>query len=321
MEKKLAIGVDIGGTYIKAGLVDSDGNIEFNLQDDSNADISPNAVIETTEKLIREILSQHPSQILGIGIGCPGIVNSETGDVMYPPNFANWKIVNLEKEFSTKLSVPIRIENDTKCATLAELKFGSGKNKKNFIFVTWGTGIGGGIVVDGKIFKGTNGAAGEIGHISIDHNGNLCKCGNRGCLETYVGRKHISQKIRTRLEKLPTDILSSQKMYELSDGKLENIQLSTAAAAAYKRDLIAHEVLMEASQFLGIALGSVVNILDIQTIILGGGIALSGDFIFDAIELSIRSTALKPLGEKCVVIPATFKNDSGIIGASSLIFD
>jgi glucokinase len=321
MKEKLAIGIDVGGTFIKAGLVNSGGVILAQTHVDSHADENPLAVMDQMARCVTEILQAHPATIKGIGVGSPGIVEWETGIVKNPPNFANWGVINLEKEFSARMAVPVKVENDANVAALAEAKFGAGKEKKNFIFITWGTGIGGGIIMNGNIYRGRKGGAGEIGHISIDYNGLQCNCGNRGCIERYIGQKFLSTKVRERLEKLPEEILLQQTMYELVDGNLKDLQLSTVAAAAHRRDAFAHEILMEAATLLGVALASAVNLLDITTVILGGGVAAAGSHLIENVERSLREHVLQPHKQECIVLSATLENTAGVLGAASLVLE
>ena len=174
------------------GLIDDKGTILLQTRRESLAEENPEVVIEQITLCINELLQEYAnahsgsSHIVGIGIGSPGVVDWESGIVKYPPNFADWSEINLEKEFSKKFSLPVKVENDANVAALAEAKYGSGKEKKNFIFIVWGTGIGGGIIIDEKIYRGRKGGAGEIGHISIDYNGPLCNCGNH-----RSGRAHV----------------------------------------------------------------------------------------------------------------------------------
>ena len=187
---KYAIGVDLGGTTVKAGIVSREGEIIHQLAIPTEADKGPDYVSGRIVKAIKQVCSgiNYDNRIIGIGVATPGIVSTDGNTVEAPPNFKGWDSYPLRDSVAGALedAIPLRIENDANAAALAEAKFGAGRGKKNFLFVIWGTGVGGGIIIDGAIYHGPHGGAGEFGHGTINHEGPVCNCGNIGCIESYV---------------------------------------------------------------------------------------------------------------------------------------
>ena len=319
MTKSFAIGIDLGATTIKAGVVDQQGTIIHQTSLDSKANKGPSAVIQQILFSIQNLFELHKqSECMGIGIGSPGVVTLDGGLVKHPPNFADWTEVPLGNEIKKVYSLPIVVENDANVAAIAEARFGAGINHKDFLFVIWGTGVGGGIIIERKIFHGSSGGAGEIGHISIDYNGPLCNCGNQGCIESYIGQRYLSQRTKEILETMKLDGRTS-KIEELLKGDLNKIEPSIISQAAEQGDQTAIGILQEAGELLGCALASVFNILDLNVAIIGGGISATPQFVFKAIESSVRSRVLKPHQEYIKVLRAKLGNAAGIIGAASLV--
>ncbi|MBI1808078.1 MAG: ROK family protein [Ignavibacteria bacterium] len=319
-KKTFAIGIDLGATTIKSGVVDKKGKIIDQLTVETRANKGPSTVIQHIVFSVRELFSKHKqASCCGIGIGAPGVVRIEDGSVHHPPNFSGWTEVALAKAIRNAFSVPVFIENDANCAALAEAKYGAGYEFKDFLFVVWGTGIGGGIILDRKIYRGPHGGAGEIGHLSIDYNGRECNCGSRGCIEAYIGQRYLSQRTKEILEGRRKDQEPS-KIIELVDGNLEKIEPSIIAEAAELDDPVATEILEEAGDLLGSALASVMNILDLRVAVIGGGISAAPHFVFKSVEKSLRARVLKPHKNGIRIVRAKLGNSAGIIGAASLVF-
>ncbi len=317
-EKTFAIGIDLGGTSIKAASVGRTGSIMQQMSVDSKASIGPAAVIEQLHVAIREILSRHNvADCLGIGIGSPGVVD-ERGVVKYPPNFAHWSDVPLAEAIRKDQPMRVEVENDANAAAIAESKFGAGIDHKDFLFVIWGTGVGGGIIIDRKIFRGSQGGAGEIGHITIDHNGPDCNCGSRGCIESYIGQRYLSTHARHLLERLGKSAPPT-KISELVGGNLDKIEPYIISMAAEQGDKVAREILEEAGELLGYALASALNILDLRIVVIGGGISAAPHYVYEAIESALRERVLKPYKPDVRVIRAKLGNTAGAIGAASLV--
>ncbi len=314
-----AIGVDVGGTTIKAGRVTPDGQLSGQVVLSSLADQGPEAVLAQAANAALEVARGTPGgNCAGIGVGIPGIVSVEDGLVRYPPNFARWGDVDVTGFLRGKTGLRVVTENDANCAALAEARFGAGVRHANFIFVIWGTGVGGGIILDGNIFRGPGGGAGEIGHVTIDRNGPECNCGNRGCVESYIGQKYLSERARAILERERSSGRRSA-ILDLAGGDTALIEPEAISRAAEAGDEIACGILREAGAMLGVALSTVVNIMDVTTAIVGGGISAAPDFVFRAAADEMRSRVLHPHRRSIVVERALLGNQAGMIGAASLV--
>lgn len=312
---KYAIGVDLGGTFIKAGVVSSSGKIVEKISIDSKADKGPKAVIKQIEKAISQLQDTTDVKIQGIGIGAPGVISIKKGTVENPPNLPGWGRVHLGKIVSDATGIPTFVENDANAAAVGEKIFGAGKDYDSFIMVTLGTGVGGGIILNRKLYRGDTGAAGELGHIVIDHNGPLCGCGATGCIEAYAGNKYIIQETTTMLEKEKNSML-----WELTAGDLATLTPKLISEAAGKGDDFAIRVVKLLGFRLGVAFSTVANLLDVTIFIVGGGVAGFGDLLFNQIHETTKARVLTSLKPRVHILPAKLKNEAGIQGASALVF-
>ena len=312
---KYAVGVDLGGTNIKLGIVSNTGKLIKKISIRTEAENGPKKVIENITNGIKELTAKSDYKIDGIGIGCPGVVTPDKGIVEDPPNLPGWKKVNIAKVISQKFNKRVFVDNDANTAAIGELTFGSGKKYKSFIMITLGTGVGGGIVIDKKIYHGDFGAAGEIGHISIDFKGPKCNCGSFGCIEAYAGNQYLRNRVRHQLKKHP-----KSKMWELINNDLSNASPRNVQLAAEMGDAFAKSVIEELGVHLGSAFASLCNVLDISVFIIGGGIAGFGKPLFDSIKNTISRRVMSPIRPRVKVLPAKLKNDAGIKGASALVF-
>ncbi len=312
---KTAIGVDLGGTNIKIGIVSSNGKILKKTSIKTEAHQGHEKVIENIKSGIKEILKSNKQKIKGIGIGCPGVINVKKGTVENPPNIPGWKKVKLGSIIQKEFKIDVCVENDANAAAIGEMIFGAGKKYSSFIMVTLGTGVGGGIVFNKKIFRGEFGAAGEIGHISIDGNGPACNCGSYGCIEAYIGNQYLKDRVRIELADQ-----SDSKIWELIDNDLSNVSPRIIQNAAEFGDKYAQSIIHSMGVQLGTVFASLSNVLDISTFIIGGGVAGFGKPLFETICKTATARVLTPLRPRVKVIPAKLKNDAGIKGASALVF-
>jgi glucokinase len=311
----LAIGVDLGATTVKTGIVSADGVLVYQNRLPTNAEQGPEGVVAQIEASVRDAIRHANGRMLrGIGIGSPGMVD-DAGTVQAPPNFAAWDNVPLADELRKRFAgLPVVVENDANAAAIAESRFGAGKEWSDFLFVIWGTGVGGGVILGNKIYRGPTGGAGEIGHITIDYRGPQCNCGNRGCVEAYVGQRYLSERTAERLKGRP-----ASKIAQLVGGDLSKIEPKIIADAAHDGDTLATEILTEAGELLGVAIASVMNMFDLRVSVIGGGVSAAGEFVIRTIEDSVRARVMKPLRSGVRVLPATLGNDAGILGAAGLV--
>lgn len=312
---KYAVGVDLGGTTIKIGIVSQSGKIIKKLAVDTEAREGSRKVICNIKAGIAAILSGINVPVVGIGIGCPGVVDPEIGTVENPPNFFGWKRVNVGRPLSMEFEKIVFVENDANAAAIGELIFGTGKKYNSFVTVTLGTGVGGGIIINRKLYHGDFGAAGEIGHISIDYKGPKCNCGSLGCIEAYAGSNYLQKRVWEKLKQQPQSILN--KMIENNYDLLTPRKIKEAAD---KGDEFAISVIEDLGVKLGAAFATVSNLIDVSTYIVGGGVAGFGKPLFNSIQKTFSSRVLKSLQPRAKVISAQLKNEAGIKGASALVF-
>jgi glucokinase len=312
---KYAVGVDLGGTNIKIGIVSDRGKLVKSISIKTEAEYGPKKVIENILSGIEEILKKNKLKIQGIGIGCPGVVSTKKGIVENAPNLPGWKNIKLGSIVKKEYGYDVHVENDANAAAIGELIFGAGKKYSSFVMVTLGTGVGGGIVFNNKIFRGEFGAAGEIGHISIDVNGPKCNCGSTGCIEAYAGNQYLKEIVRKELPDYP-----KSKLWSLIDGDLMKVSPRIIQSASEQGDEYSKFIINRMGKQLGTALASLSNLLDISTFIIGGGVAGFGKTLFDSTRTTIAQRVLTPHRSRVLVIPAKLKNEAGIKGASSLVF-
>ena len=309
-----SIGIDLGGTKILAGVVDTEKGLVIETAKKRTkkleADFIVQRIIETVEKAICK--AQIPmSQISSIGIGAAGQVDRKNGVLISAPNL-NCFDVELKKILEEHFNIPTYVGNDVEVATLGEMKFGSGVGYNNFVCIFVGTGIGSGIVCDGKHLKGATGTAGEVGHIIVDSGGRLCGCGGHGCLEAYASRSAIEKKILGSMKKGHKSIIAESIK---ESGVIRSSDLSDALDAG---DEIVLNAITEASEYLSSGLASVINFYNPELIILGGGLMEAIDSFYD---LTVKKTIAKALAvpaAKTKIMKTQLKDFSGIIGAATL---
>ena len=315
IEDRLAVGVDLGGTAIKVGLVSPKGKILKKEELKSHAEKGPDAVVKQIIKGINLVAEGNWEKIIGVGIGSPGSVFIKKGTVENPPNFPGWGKVPLGSMIKKKIKKDVYVENDANAAAIGELIFGAGKAFDNFVLITLGTGVGGGVIINKEIYRGENGAAGEIGHMTIDGNGPKCNCGSYGCIEAYIGNSYLIARVLKELHQYP-----KSKIHRLMKDDGSSLTPKLIHEAALLNDKYARSIIEDIGLKLGVVLGSVVNLLDVTNIIIGGGVSGFGELLFNAVEKRTKERVMKPLKEKIKVIPAKLKNEAGVKGASALVF-
>lgn len=315
MTHKYSIGVDLGGTSIKFGIVSPDGKIHKKMVLPTFAEKGPAAVIKQIKKGVNALLKNSPKKVIGIGIGAPGSVKLKKGTVEYPPNFPNWGKVHLGRNLEKLLGQKVFVENDANAAAIGELIFGIGKKTDSFIMVTLGTGVGGGIIFERKLFRGETGAAGEVGHVTIDMNGKHCNCGSYGCIEAYLGNNYIIRDAEQLLSEHKDSVI-----HQILNDDMELLTPKVIFDAASAGDEFSINFIKNLGTKLGYGLVSVINVLDISTVVLGGGVSGFGEFLFIPLEAAIKERVLKPLKTRVKVKHSKLKNEAGIKGAAALVF-
>ncbi len=314
-----AIGIDLGGTNIKAALVErSEGLVSASsvpTETEQGAAHVLDRIVEVTKSVIETVPDKH---IVGIGIGAPGTINWDRTSLIYPPNIPGWEVINLREALQKRLreDLHVIVENDANAAALGSAHFGAGRPYDSFIMVTLGTGVGGAIIYQNTIFRGTTGAAGEIGHMTIDYDGPMARSGVAGAIEAYLGQRFLSRHARYQLLNYPDSPLHQDAGPEMVD--LTPAMLSEAATEG---DEGAREVLDWAGHKLGCVLGSVINLLDIRTVIVGGGVSAAGDLILEPARKSVLHYIKPGLREGVTILQETLGNEVGMLGAAYLVFE
>lgn len=318
---KKIIGLDLGGTFIKIGVVDQKGKILSKKEIPTPQGQGREKILERMAESIDYFLQSYPKkEILGIGIGTPGLVD-EDGKVFLAPNLPGWNNINLKKIFEEKFSIPVKVENDVTAITWGEYKFGAGKGYDDIICITLGTGLGGGIVLNGKPVRGTEYSAVEIGHIPICYSGPPCPCGNVGCIERHVGAKYIVAMAKEKLKEQTCPPPSGRReslIMELVGEDMDKITPKIIAEAYHKGDKLAEKIWIEVGTYLGILFSGLVNLLNPQVIIIGGGVAQVGKILFSTIKKTIDERSFSLLAKDVKVVPAKLGKDAGILSAASL---
>jgi glucokinase len=307
----LTIGIDIGGTKISAGVVDSSGNLIDSSKCSTPAEGGKD-LISSVVNLVKELNKKH--EIKGIGISIAALISSDYGTIVGAPNIANLSKLNFANEIKEEFKLPIIIENDANAAMWAEFKFGSAKGLNPVMFFIIGTGVGGGLVIDGKLFKGANGIGAEFGHMCVVPNGLLCGCGSKGCIEQYASGGAL---IRYANEALLANPDKSEEVLSFGEGKLSGTALTKAAKAGNELALAAFS---KQADWLGLACASYSLIIDPQAIIIGGGVVDAGELFLAPVRAAMRK--YMPFAESHVppkIIAAKFGNDAGLIGAADLV--
>lgn len=312
---KYSIGVDIGGMSIKVGLVDLSGKIIDQNKQDTAKD--SNTCISNLANQIKNLLNKNKisiDEVKGIGIGCPGSVNNQTGVVNILPNLG-WKDVPLVRMLKKYFNIRVELSNDASVATLAEAKHGCAKGYKNCIMFTLGTGVGGGMIIEGKIYDGGFGHGGELGHITLDYKGERCTCGRNGCIETFVSATALIKQTKVAMQNDKNSM-----MWLDVENDINNVTGKTAFECAKKGDKTAQGVVDKYVTYLGESILNMLNIFRPDVFIIGGGISHQGKYLTDKLTSYCEKFDYGyKYAPKTKILTAKLGNDAGIIGAASLI--
>lgn len=311
--RKYYIGIDLGGTFIKGGIVDDEGNIITRDKVPTESEKGASGVVANIVKLSRMLLDKvnmTTDDVVGIGMGVPGMIDSENGLVVYSNNLA-WEDFSISREVEVSLGLPVKIANDANVAALGEARFGCGKDYKTSVMLTLGTGVGGGIVIDGKLYEGNRSAGAELGHAVIIAGGEQCTCGRRGCLEAYASATALIRDTKRAMEAHP-----ESKMWEI--GSLDAVNGKTPFD--YRdTDAVAREVVDTYIERLGAGIANLANELRPEIMILGGGVCSEGAALTDPLQAILdREIFAGTRGPAVKIVTATLENDAGLLGAAAL---
>ncbi len=314
----LVLGVDLGGSKILSAVVNAKGEMLSSDRRTTPAAKGPDVVIQAILDSIKRAISQAgitAAQLAAICIGAPGLSNPETGVIFTSPHLPGWKDVPLKTIVEGETGIKTLLLNDTNAAALGELYFGAAKGARNFICVTLGTGIGGGIVIDGEIYAGSLGTAGEIGHMAIDTNGRKCNCGNTGCWETLASGTALAREAKQRIsDGAKTSIL------EYADGDVNKVNAETVHKAAQQGDTLAKELIAQLAYYIGVGLANLIHIFNPELIVIGGGLSNIGDMLLEPAYKLAGERVNKTAFASVRFARAELGRNSGVIGAAAYAF-
>lgn len=302
MAKKFIIGIDLGGTNLKVALLNPEYRIidkeVFSTRRFKKKEDLILLIVNSINRIIENNTLKN-KDILGAGLGLPGPIDEKSGIVHFFPNIPGFRHVKLKSTLEKKLRLPVFLDNDAKLMSLAEYKLGNARGFKNALCLTLGTGVGGGIIIGGSLYRGANNAGGEVGHIPINERGPRCNCGGNACLEAYIGNNRI--------------IREAKRLFK------RDISLEELSVKAKKENKRALAIWSKVGRRLGIALVGVVNLLNPDAIIIGGGLANAGSILFGKVRETIRERAMNVQARNVKVFKAKLGNDAGLIGAAIMV--
>jgi glucokinase len=313
-DKIWAAGVDLGGTKVEAAYVDENGRLGQRIRRHTDVKDGPKAVEDEIIKAVQDLMASADSRPVGVGVGVAGQIEAGSGVVQFAPNL-EWRNIPLQSELSEAIQLPVIVENDVRVATRGEWLHGAGQGCNDLICIFVGTGIGGGIIIDGHMLAGCSNTAGEIGHIVVDVNGPNCHCGNRGCMEALAGGWAIAQSAQ---EAIRSDPVAGAEIIKQAGNVLEEVSAKIVAQAAQEGDPLAMSVIDQATQALIAGATSLVNAFNPCRLILGGGVIEGMPALIGRIAHGVHEDALTAAGKSLEILPAKLHNDSGVIGAAAL---
>jgi glucokinase len=311
------LGVDLGGTNIVVGAMPADGGAMHAVRSEpTHAHEGAEGVTARIVRLVEDTIAATSAEtgiarrdFAGVGIGAPGPLDRATGIVLTTPNLG-WTNYPLRDRVATAVGLPAALDNDANCATLGEWWIGAARGTRHAIGMTIGTGIGGGLILDGALFHGASGVAGEIGHTSIETNGRRCACGNYGCLEAYASGPAIATRAREALHGG-----ESSRLTALVDGELDRITAQTVYQAAELGDTVALHVVRETARFLGTGIANLLNTFNPEVVVIAGGVTQAGDALFEPLRAEVRRRAFRPAVDACRIVPGALPGTAGVAGA------
>lgn len=318
--KAIAIGFDLGGTNLRVGIVDQEGSIIKSIKGPTMAKEGKDKVINRIVDLLREaieISNELSLDVKGICIGAPGFLDIRRGIIRLSPNLPGWKDVALKEEIEKGADFPpILLQNDANGFTYGEWWRGAGRGYSSIVGITLGTGVGGGLILDKKIWLGEEGAAGEIGHMVVEPSGLKCQCGRYGCLESYSSGTGIVNRVVMALKNK-----TNSSLIDRTAGNFKLITSEMVFEEAVAGDILSIKIIEEAGRYLGIAVSSLINILNVYRFIIGGRIAIAGDMILKPAREEIFKRAINLPAKGEVIVTGDLGDDAGIIGTAGIVFE
>ena len=318
---RFVLGIDIGGTNLVVGSVAEDGSTAIaTASEPTHSEAGATDVVDRlvglAERVIAGTRREVPgAEIMGVGVGAPGPLDTKRGVVLLTPNLG-WVDMPLRQLIHDRLGLPAALDNDANCAVLGEWWVGAAKGARHAIGITIGTGIGGGIILDGRLYHGASDVAGEIGHTTIDTEGRRCKCGNYGCLEAYASGPNIALRAVEEIEAGAESRLSA-----IVGGDLAKITAQTVYQAAADGDELALEIVSDTAKFLGVGIGNLLNIFNPEVVVVCGGVTLAGDHLFEPLRRETARRAFKPAVAACRIVPGALSGTAGVYGAAKAFLD
>lgn len=306
---KKILGVDIGGTDIKLGIVTEDGRIVESGKMPTLAGEGPGQAAQRAAAWLAEKDPGH--EVSAAGIDCAGLIDGAKGYLYYSPNLPGWEDTDLRGLFAGELGMPVTVDNDVNCAAWGEFVLGAGRGTRDFVCLTLGTGIGGGVVFDGRLYRGWQGMAGEVGHQVIDPSGPECTCGSRGCLEMLANAGSIVSRARGAIAAGDVSVLEDS----------DSLTAKEVAAAAADGDTVAIEALAETGRVLGTGLANIVHLFNPEVIAVGGGVAGAGELILGPARESMLEKLMDEILARVRVVPAELGNNASLTGAAMMAVD
>jgi glucokinase-like ROK family protein len=304
------VGIDMGATHVGIVVTDFSAHVLEEIEYPFSVANGPQMCLTEIGGYINELLSKlqlNINKISAVGIGVPGPIVTESGEVSSPPIMPGWDEYPIRAHLEQLWKVPVSIGNDAELGALGEWAYGAGRGESNLAYIKVGTGVGAGLLLDGHIYRGTTGCAGEIGHITIQENGPLCTCGNHGCLEAMAGGHAIARKAREAIE--------TGKRTQMSAVEPEKILAVNVAAAAQRGDLVAQQIITEAGAHLGIAIASLVNLINPGMVVIGGGVSQLGDLLLDPIRKTVMERSLNSAAKVVRITSAVLGRRASSMGA------
>ena len=312
---RFIVGIDLGGTNIVSGCVAEDGSAIHGVRSvPTGAEGGPDAVVQRIIAVARDSMAETRAaapgaEIIGLGVGAPGPLDTKSGVVLLTPNLG-WVNMPLRQRLQDGLGLRTGLDNDANCAVLGAWWMGAARGTRQAVGLTIGTGIGGGIIIDGRLYHGASDIAGEVGHMTIDANGRHCKCGNYGCVEAYASGPNIALRAR---EAIQTGASSSLASYV--GGDLGRITAQTVYEAAQAGDELAIDVVRDTARFLGAAVANLINIFNPEAVVIMGGVTQAGDSLFEPLRREVSRRAFKPAVQVCRIVPGELTGVAGVYGA------